>query len=252
LKLNTLFVGNVARHFAEIDSTNLYAVELLAKTKPSEGTVISADFQQAGRGQIGSNWYSSRGKNLLLSLIWYPRWLLAREQFSLSQAMALAVADTAATFCPGRVEVKWPNDVYLNGRKIAGTLIQNSLSGSHLQWSVVGIGLNVNEMSFPADLPNAASLAQACGHPLDLEAVRQGLLVNLEKRYLSLKANSARIRADYLQKLYQYQSWHTYRDLRKQQFFRGQIIGVEKSGKLAIQSELGSVEYFDLKEVGFL
>jgi BirA family biotin operon repressor/biotin-[acetyl-CoA-carboxylase] ligase len=147
--------------------------------------------------------------------------------------------------------VKWPNDVYLNGKKVAGILIQNSLSGSLLQWSVVGIGLNVNEMSFPANLTNASSLAKERGHVLDLDEVKQQLFLRLEQRYLLLKSNPAQIRRDYLQNLYQYQSWHSYRDLRKQEIFRGQIIGVEKSGKLAIQLESGNVEYFGLKEVGF-
>ncbi|MEL7221769.1 MAG: biotin--[acetyl-CoA-carboxylase] ligase, partial [Bacteroidota bacterium] len=76
--------------------------------------------------------------------------------------------------------------------------------------------------------------------------------LKLEQRYLMLKSNVTGIRAAYLQKLYQYQSWHTYQDLRQQQTFRGQIIGIEKSGKLAMQTEAGNVEYFDLKEVGFL
>lgn len=253
MKLNTLFVGNVVLHFAQIGSTNLHAMDLLAKTKPSEGTAISADFQQDGRGQIGSSWYSSPGNNLLLSVILYPRWLLAREQFSLSQAMALAVADTVSDFCPnGEATVKWPNDVYLNDKKVAGILIQNSLSGSFLQWSVIGIGLNVNELHFPAILPKATSIARESGVTLELEKVKQLLFLKLEQRYLMLKSNVTTIRAAYLQKLYQYQSWHTYKDLRHEKSFRGQIIGIEKSGKLAIQMEAGNVEYFDLKEVGFL
>lgn len=238
-------------HFAELDSTNRYASDLLAKTKPIEGTVISADFQATGRGQIGRSWYGSSGSNALLSLILYPRWLLAREQFILSQAVALAVADTVSTCCGVPATVKWPNDVYLGGRKIAGVLIQNSLVGSYLQWSVIGIGLNVNEENFPAALPHACSMRQQRGEVLDLTEVKQLLFQKLEQRYLQLKAHPARIRADYLQQLYQYQSWHNYRRVADHQLFRGQIIGVQKNGKLAIQNETGSVEYFDLKEVEF-
>ena len=131
------------QYFEVLSSTNTYATELLAKTTPSEGTVISAGFQEAGRGQIGSSWTASAGKNLLLSVIPYPRWLAARQQFTLSQAVALAVADTISSATGKMAEVKWPNDVYLEGKKLAGILIQNSLSGTYLQNAVVGIGLNV-------------------------------------------------------------------------------------------------------------
>ncbi|MCB0638589.1 MAG: hypothetical protein KDC54_18290, partial [Lewinella sp.] len=93
-KFNTLFVGKVVVDFSEISSTNEHAIGLLAKTKPSEGTAITAGYQTAGRGQIGSSWYSSPGANLLVSVILYPRWLLARQGFQLSMAAGLAVADT--------------------------------------------------------------------------------------------------------------------------------------------------------------
>lgn len=253
MKFNTLFVGNVVRHFAEVSSTNALALEEIAKTTPSEGTVISADYQSAGRGQIGSSWFSSPGENLLLSIILRPKWLAAREQFSLSQAVSLAVSDTISHFAKTQAHVKWPNDVYLADKKIAGILLQNSLSGPLLQSSVIGIGLNVNEPLFPAALPRAGSLRQHLGQSLNRQEVQAVLFQRLEQRYLQLKnKNITLIRTTYLQQLYRYQEWHPFQELSSGKNFTGQIIGVQESGKLAIQMNDNNVQYFDLKEIAFL
>ncbi|WP_020538349.1 biotin--[acetyl-CoA-carboxylase] ligase [Lewinella cohaerens] len=252
MKFNTLFVGNVVHHFTEVPSTNALALEKVAKTTPSEGTVISADYQTAGRGQIGSSWYASPGKNLLLSVIFRPRWLAARQQFSLSQAVALAVADTISHFASAKAFVKWPNDVYLADKKLAGILIQNSLSGLLLQSSVVGIGLNINEMDFPKVLPRPGSLQQHLGKEVARKEVQHLLFQRLEARYFQLKSNPAIIRADYLRNLYRYQEWHSFQEVDSGKIFTGQIIGVQETGKLAIQMPETHVQYFDLKEVAFL
>ncbi|MBK9336717.1 MAG: biotin--[acetyl-CoA-carboxylase] ligase [Lewinellaceae bacterium] len=130
---NTLFIGKVYHRFDALPSTNDYARELLAKSKPPEGTVLRAASQSAGRGQYGSRWLSAAGQNLTLSIILYPKWLQVAEQFRLSEAVALAVRDTVVAALPhasgAGVLIKWPNDVYLSDRKIAGILIQNALNG---------------------------------------------------------------------------------------------------------------------------
>ncbi|MEL6656382.1 MAG: biotin--[acetyl-CoA-carboxylase] ligase [Bacteroidota bacterium] len=252
MNLNTLFVGNVVQHFEVLPSTNAYATELLAKTAPNEGTVISAAYQEAGRGQIGSSWTASAGENLLLSVILYPRWLVAQQQFLLSRAVALAVADTITHYVDGQAQVKWPNDVYFGDKKLAGILIQNSLSGKYLQWSVVGIGLNVNEAAFPVDLPKAGSLFLSAGQQFDLAEVQQTLFKRLEQRYLQVKNKPSITRAEYLQHLYRYQEWHHFQMVENGQTFLGQIIGVQENGKLAIQKQGAGVQYFDLKEVAFM
>ena len=250
--MNTLFVGNVVQHFTVLPSTNAYATDLLAKTTPSEGTVISAGYQEAGRGQIGSSWTATAGKNLLLSTILYPKWLVAQQQFLLSRAMALAVADTISMYLGARAQVKWPNDVYFGDKKLAGILIQNSLAGKYLQWSVVGIGLNVNEATFPGELPKAGSMYTVSDQEFDLATVQQSLFKRLEQRYLQLKNKPSITRAEYLQNLYRYQEWHQFQEAQSGQFFSGQIIGVQENGKLAIQKQDNNVQYFDLKEVVFV
>ncbi len=248
---NTLFVGKVLWSHASVESTNASAQELLAKSNPTEGTVISAYEQTAGRGQIGSNWESEAGKNLTLSVIFYPKFLPVRQQFYLNQAISLAVRATVAACVHGPVTVKWPNDIYINRQKTAGILIQNQLSGSTIQSCIVGIGLNVNQLSFSEYLPNPTSLAIQISHLLDLEAVQQMLFSELEYRYLQLRNQKlAQIEADYRKHLYQYGVLADYERADGGRF-RGTIMGLTETGKLQIAHADG-IEAFEVKSIKFL
>lgn len=248
---NTIFVGKVYKYFEELNSTNDYALEMLAKNKPAEGTIIRAATQSAGRGQFGSRWESAAGQNLLVSAIFYPRWLEASQQFGLSIAVALALCDTVIALSPqhaSSIRVKWPNDLYLADKKAAGILIQNNLQGSVLRASVVGIGLNVNQTQFPETTPNATSLALCFGGSFDLETLTSALCENLERRYLSLKAgNRMGLWAEYERKLFRNGETTRFETLEGR-FFTGTIIGVAEDGRLKIETENG-VHLFNLKEV---
>jgi len=260
---NTLFVGKVYHRFKEIPSTNDAAAALLgasgggqatAKSTPPEGTVVRADSQSAGRGQFGSHWETMAGENLTLSILLYPNWLEINAQFYLSMTIALAVLDTARQHLEersiGLASTKWPNDLYIGDRKSGGILIQNTLSGAQWSAAVVGIGLNVNQLHFPATVLRPTSLSLVTGRAFDLDAVADRLFENVEQRYLQLKAGKrAEIRAEYEHNLY--------RRGRRSDFqradgepFSGTIRGVEADGRLRIETEYG-VELFDLKEVAF-
>lgn len=248
---NTLFVGNVVLDFPEMASTNDYAVEMLTKTKPSEGTVITAGYQWAGRGQIGSTWVAPARQNLLMSVILYPNFLAAHHQFRLNQAMSVAVADAVRNLGAPDVSVKWPNDIYLGNQKTAGLLIQNSLSGSWIQWSVVGIGLNVNQEEFDPNLPNATSMAKACAQTFVLEEVRAELCRCIEHRYLQLRSGEGAIlQRDYLSNLYRFGQDACYRRPDGSVFY-GRITGTDEQGKLCISHDKGE-EKFGLKEIQFI
>ncbi len=245
---NNLFVGKVQHAFDVLPSTNDYALELLAKSEPAEGTVILADNQTAGRGQYGSRWYSAPGENLLLSVILYPHWLLPVHQWLLSEAMSLAVRDAVAAVSGKPALIKWPNDVYLDGRKTAGILIQSSLNGSHIQHVVVGIGLNVNQCRFPADVPHATSLALACGHLFDRGAVLETLLEATEHRYLQLRNGSeAAIRQAYRSHLMGLGQCQTFARPNGQRF-EGTPIDVLPDGRLLVRTEKGQ-ETYEVKEI---
>ncbi len=252
---NTLFIGKVYYSFDELASTNDFARELLAKSRPPEGTVIRAASQTAGRGQFGSRWLTEPGANLTLSVILYPDWLTITDQFQLSEAIALAVRDTVhrppSTVHRPPSTVKWPNDIYLGDRKTAGILIQNTLSGNRLETASVGIGLNVNQQVFPPEAPNATSMALFAGHTFDLDAVAQTLFENLERRYLQLKSGqNESLRAEYRQCLYGLDEERRFAR-PDGSAFRGIIRGVQPDGQLMIQTENG-FEFFSVKTIQML
>ncbi len=240
------------RQFEQLPSTNDYACQLLEQGHPEEGTVVVADHQTAGKGQRGNSWEVLPGCNLTLSVIFYPRFLCATQAFLLAQMAALAVRDMLASYLPAshRLQLKWPNDVLIDGKKVAGILIHNHLSGSKMQASVVGIGCNVNQTAFPPHLPHAASLASFTGHPFPLDELRGELYGCLERRYLQLKTGQVHLlRRDYLASLYGYQERRTFR-LPNGRTFAGIVAGVQENGKLIVDTAAGR-HYFDLKEVAF-
>ena len=252
---NTLFIGKVYYQFEELASTNDFARELLAKSRPPEGTVVRAVTQTAGRGQFGSRWLSEPGANLTVSVILYPGWLTITDQFQLSEAMALAVRDTV--HCPPSTvhrppsTIKWPNDIFLGDQKTAGILIQNSLAGSRLETSVVGIGLNVNQQIFPPEVPNATSLALFAGHIFDLDQVMETLFENLERRYLQLKSGQTEsVHAEYRQHLYGLGEEKEFARADGS-VFRGIIQGVQADGRLVVLTQSG-LEVFSLKTIQML
>jgi BirA family biotin operon repressor/biotin-[acetyl-CoA-carboxylase] ligase len=253
---NTLFIGKVYYRFDELPSTNDWAAELLAKSKPPEGTVVRADSQSAGRGQFGSRWESAAGKNLTLSVILYPTWLEAQAPFYLSMAVALALNDLTISLQSAirnpQSAIKWPNDVYLGGRKTAGILIQNTVSGQYLQAAVVGIGLNVNQVEFDAALPNPTSLAMFFGKNFDLDEVAERLFECLERRYLQLKSGQqAAIKAEYEQSLFRLDEPSQFVRSADGSEFSGIIQGVTEAGRLRVETDFGE-EAFEVKEVRFV
>ena len=251
-KNNTLFVGKVLLQMEELDSTNSYALELLSKNKPSEGTVISARNQTQGRGQIGSSWESEAGKNLTFSLILYPTFLTIKQQFLLNQVISLSLYDFISKKISNEVKIKWPNDIYVRNKKVAGTLIQNILSANKFQTSIIGIGVNINQTNFLSDAPNPTSLKIEAGKEFDLRDTIEALCGDIEKRYLQLRSDkSTIIQKDYLANLYRYQEAAIYQRLDNGEVFSGKIVGIEESGKLMIDHAKGQSS-FSIKEVKFL
>lgn len=249
-KISTLFVGKVFHRFPSLDSTNLYALNLITKSKPVEGTVISALDQYAGRGQIGSKWEAEPGKNITLSIIFYPRFLPIGQQFLLNQVFSLAIADLLTKYTEKTINVKWPNDVFVGNKKIAGILIQNAISGKIIQSTVVGIGLNVNQTQFSPAIPHAISLHLITGKPLNLFQIESELCQKIEKRYLQMKAGQRKIiHNDYMSILYRIGEDTLFR-LPDGTTFEGRIIGLADNGQLKIQSKQ-RILTFSFKEVAF-
>jgi BirA family transcriptional regulator, biotin operon repressor / biotin---[acetyl-CoA-carboxylase] ligase len=249
----TLFVGKIIHHFEELPSTNLYAAEFAAKNKPSEGTVISTYQQTQGKGQHDGIWESAANKNLTLSVLLQPNFLLPKHQFWLSQAVALAVRDFVADLLPQKkVFIKWSNDIFVENRKIAGILIQNTLTNAVINSSIVGIGINVNQtdFGFVADR-RPTSLALETGEVFHLDHLRQALFWYLETRYLQLKANKVHLlQTNYMDVLYQYETPSLY-ELPNGERFTGIIKGIAPHGQLVVE-RAGELLQFSIKEIRFL
>ena len=248
---NTLFIGKVLLHFPELASTNAYALNLVSKNKPSEGTVISTYKQLQGRGQIGSIWESEPDKNITLSIILYPTFIEARYQFALNQVISLAVFDFITKYTDKTVKVKWPNDIYIENNKVSGILIQNSLSSNYLRSSIIGIGVNVNQTEYSSKAPKATSLKIASKKDYDLDKLVASLCKCIEVRYLQLRAGALqKLNNDYLENLYQYQTKGMFQRADGD-LFEGTITGITSIGKLLITHQNGE-EAFGLKEVSFI
>ena len=224
--------------------------------KPGNGAVYLTHHQSAGRGQGTNTWHSTPHQNLTLSIVCYPTHLPLGNLFSLSQTTALAVAATVRCFLPPkyrtRVRAKWPNDVYVGDRKIAGVLIQNGLRGADLAWSVAGIGLNVNEQDWPAELKNTAtSLRELTGEELDLELVQKTLFEEFSKYYGLLEAHlRASLDRQYHAALYRMDERSEFVHVATGRRFIGVIRGVTAAGHLRVEDvAYGREVAFNLREI---
>lgn len=254
-----LFIGQSRIDLPEVDSTNLYAQELLAELngRLPEGTLITAQHQTAGRGQMGTVWEDVPHESLMCSLILYPQTLDIREQFSLSIAMALGVREFLVSLLPAEeaehCQLKWSNDLYFKGKKLGGMLIENALNGHRISHSIVGIGLNINQTSFPSELSKAISLSQITQRQYNINDLSAQLCAYLEPRYLQLRRGEyGALRSDYLRVLWRYQEWAAYERVATSEQFTGQIVGVKPTGELMVDSGQPSLETFNLKEIIFL
>ena len=245
----TLFTGQQLVYLPQCDSTNNIAHDLLIKNKATEGCVVITSAQTRGRGQRGNSWEAEPGKNITLSVVLNPSFIAVAKQFSLSIAVSLAVADLVKAFLPEqRLKVKWPNDLYYGNKKLGGILIENTISNLYLQHSIIGIGLNINQLSFTNN--QAVSLAQLTGEEYALETIIEQLLSCLEVRYLELKQGKlAKQKFEYLQILFHYQEEYNYQIADT--IISGKILGVAENGKLGLQVN-NEIKYFDFKEISYI
>lgn len=228
-----------------IDSTNSEALRRLPEL--SGGTVLAAREQTAGRGQRGNTWFSAPGENLTFSIVLKDLPLKASEAVRLNYMASVAVASYLESHGV-EAAIKWPNDIYVNGKKICGMLIENVV-GAHgeLKASVVGIGINVNQKVFP-QLANATSLSLCTGKTYEPEAELGKFLTLFE----GLQVQDAGVFASYSARLFRCGVPAGYHDLLTDREYRGVIKGVEADGRLHIQEEGGGDHYYRFKEVSYI
>ncbi|GAB3334487.1 biotin--[acetyl-CoA-carboxylase] ligase [Larkinella ripae] len=246
----TLFLGQKINYLPTCQSTNDVAAWMITAETALDGTVVITGHQTAGRGQRGNQWEAQPGQNLTFSVILQPTFLQANEQFWLNIAVSLGISDWLSLYVSDRLKIKWPNDLYIQDRKIGGILIENTLYGYTLAWSVIGIGLNINQTRF--QIPTATSLSNETpnDHDFVLPDLLPALLESLERRYLALRAGQRGVlKTNYLQRLFRYQEESEF--LADGERFWGTIVGVEETGRLAIQVG-DQLRSFAFKEVEFV
>ena len=242
-------IGSIVHRIHETDSTNNYAANQLLTKRLPEGVVFIADSQIVGRGQASSSWESEPNKNLTLSILLYPDFLAISRQFELSKAISLGVADFLNDQTQ-RVSIKWPNDIYLENRKVAGILIENSIRINKISSSIIGIGLNINQQMFLSDAPNPVSLSQMTGKTYNLNESLSDLCLKINIRYSQLfNGEFNRIDQDYTQMLFRRGTWSLYSDENGD--FEGKILGVDSIGRLRIETKSGKINNYQFKEVSF-
>ncbi len=236
--------------YSSLDSTNMYASHLLRNKRPEEGTVILSDFQTQGKGQQGNNWVSEKGKNLTLSIILFPCFLKAELQFYISMALSLGLIGYLKKFKLPEVKIKWPNDIIVNKRKISGILIENSILKDKISNSVLGIGLNVNQENFPANIFNPTSLKKELKRELNIDSVLMELLESIEYWLTLLYKNEFEfIKESYEKELFLRNIWSAFSIYDGE--IRGLISGVNEIGQLQIKKSDNTIQSFNFKEIIF-
>ena len=271
----------------EISSTNSYLSDYHPLTAV-DITLVTAEHQTAGRGQQGNSWESERGQNLLFSLQVQPSTLPSTDGFVLSEAIALSIREAIAAQLHGDplpVCVKWPNDIYVGDRKIAGILIENEFRGTHLGRCIIGCGVNINQPAFafaseghprnadagtgqtPADAlaqdvsnlvahptPVPVSLFQLKGATTERRFVLEAIIDAFARRYEAIQsgvpAALAAIHADYLAALYRREGSYPFVDA--QGLFQAEIADVEPTGHLILRDTEGRLRRYAFKEVAYV
>ncbi|MDZ4204851.1 MAG: biotin--[acetyl-CoA-carboxylase] ligase [Bacteroidales bacterium] len=237
---------------SEVSSTNDYALKLIRSGQPVPDTIINTVEQSAGRGLDKSQWESQPGMNLTISILIQPGKLNPSKQFLLNQITSLAVRDLLnSKIQHQKVSVKWPNDVYIDDKKAAGILINNIISDDRILWSVIGIGVNINQEKFLSDSLNPISLKMLTGKEYDLSVCLEELENSFSKWYHHLKSLQEKIiHNHYIHSLYRYGHYASY--LYQGKNIIARITGLGDYGCLELEKNDGVKISCDLKELVFL
>ncbi len=246
---NLGFASNLVHYLPSCHSTNQIAANLL-KSGTQEGSVVITDNQTNGAGQRGNEWNSEPFKNLTFSLVLKPSFLEINHQFFLTQIISISMVNVLQKYVASLVKIKWPNDIYIGDKKVAGILIQNSVKGKQIESTVVGIGCNINQVEFGK--LNATSLQTISRKNFNLNEVLVESIKEISNNYRRLQDGLRNeIEDDYLSNLLGINELRKFRYFKSSKEFEGKIIGVDNIGKLLIEMGTG-VESFQNQEVKFV
>ncbi|MCS7004051.1 MAG: biotin--[acetyl-CoA-carboxylase] ligase [Cytophagales bacterium] len=250
--ISTQIVGKKLINVPECNSTNTLLNHLIQNTKLPNGTLLITENQTAGRGQHHNRWFSEPYQNLTFSFLWIPKNFAAHQAFQLNMATSLGLYNFLSALLPQKkIHIKWSNDILLEGSKICGILIENKIRNHKILYSVVGIGLNVNQTQFP--IHSATSLKLATQQTYDLPTLLENICFHIEKQYQNL-GNFSYLKSCYTRALYRYQELSWYENISHKSLpvgkFQGTILGINDHGKLAIALE-NKLYHFGIQEIKF-
>lgn len=236
-------------------STNVLLAEMLKTDNLKSGFVVATDFQSAGKGQADNSWETEHGKNLTFSILFCPKNLTVDKHFILSQAVSLAVKSVLDQYLPEseneQFKIKWSNDIYWREQKICGILIENTLKGKQIINSIIGIGLNINQLHFSSNAPNPVSLIKITGKKIEnpneiMKKICQKIIF-----FLNDRNNYEQLKLQYFNALYRKDGFYNYRT-DKNLTFAAKIVEVQDDGKLILETAEKNRQGFYFKEIAFV
>ena len=237
-----------------VDSTNNYALAQIHAKLAQPGTCYFAHEQTSGKGQRGKTWATERGMNVIISIVLKPYFLQAIQQFQLSACVAVATHQFLSKYCGSSLKIKWPNDIYWQDRKLGGILIENIVrssepAGGSWDWAVVGIGININQVSFAVNIKNAISLKQITGNRFDQIELAKNLCVSIDNFYKKLMDGGVKAILE-MYNHFLYKKDEMVKLKKDNRIFSATIKEVSQVGQLAVLSSVE--EQFDFGEIEWL
>ena len=221
-------------HLDQVDSTNAYISRLIKDRNANEEMLVTTDYQDNGKGQGGHVWNSNPGKNVLMSLFLKPAFLSASDQFHLSRVASLAICDILKVLGIAP-HIKWPNDVLVEGKKIAGILIENGIIGKNISHTIIGIGLNLNQEAFPGFPLEATSILLEGEQGIEPSEAVDRLTLAVIARFSQLSDGmEAKLEREYLEQMFLLNVPAEF--IADEEKFTGTIRGVNEHGELMVES----------------
>jgi len=233
-----------------IDSTNDFLKAMAANNETSDFTVVTAENQTKGRGQMGAVWNSEIGKNLIMSILVKEVLSDVADVFDLNIVVALSVVAVLKKQEIPDLSIKWPNDIMSANKKIGGILIENSIKSDGSIYSIVGLGLNVNQTNFE-NLPKASSLAVVTARIFDKENLLIDIVASMKMHIGKLSENKTALWQEYERELFRKEMPTVFEDQHAQRFM-GIIKGVSESGRLQVLLESDQMKDFEIKQIQML
>lgn len=241
----------------EVDSTNSF-LALIAPDSPS-GIVVLGRAQTAGRGQRGNSWEAAPGENITMSMLLRPAHIAPAGQFVISQAVSVGIVNVLKRYLPNStVSVKWPNDIYVDDRKICGILIENTLSGGSIDYSIVGMGINVNQREFLSDAPNPVSIYQLTDREHDIDVLVREVAEEILALFAEVDADHSNqtegsthlsLQERYFGMLWRSDGYYPYHDNIRDMNIMAAIESVAPSGHITLVTMDGERYVYAFKEI---